>query len=69
MQKALFKGYRQHRCLTDQAISYVPLFLVIRALACIGWYSDRPEHDERSKISGLIEYSSNALEGALAMCS
>ena len=69
MQKALFKGYRQHRCLTDQAISYVPLFLVIRALAHIGWYSDRPEHDERSNISGLIEYSSNALEGALAMCS
>ena len=68
MQKALFKGYRQHRCLSDQAISYVPLFLVIRALACIGWYSDRPELDEQN-VSRLIEYSSNALEGALAMCS
>ena len=69
MQNSLFKGYRNHRHLSDQAISYVPLFLVIRALASIGWFSDRPEHDERAGISGLVEYASDALERALAACS
>ena len=69
VQNSLFEGYRQHRRLSDQAISYVPLFLVIRALALVGWFSDRPEHDERADITGLVDYAADALERALAACS
>jgi len=69
LQDSLFEGYRKHRHLTDESISYVPLFLVIRALVSIGWFSDRPEHDERADIIGLVSYAVDALERSLAVCS
>ena len=69
MQNALFEGYRKRRRLTDESISYVPLFLVIRAVVLVGWFSARPEHDERADIAGLIGYATDALERSLAACS
>ena len=68
LQDSLFEGYRKHRHLTDDSVSYVPLFLVIRALVLIGWFSDRPEHDDRSDIAGLYDYGVSALDQALAAC-
>ena len=68
LQDSLFEGYRKHRHLTDESISYVPLFLVIRALVSIGWFSDRPEHDGRADIKGLYDYGVSALDQALAAC-
>ena len=68
MQDALFDGYRKQRRLTDEAIRYVPLFLVIRALASIGWFSARPEHDKCADVSGYFEYAADTLGEALAIC-
>jgi len=42
---ALLEGYRLHRPLADQDIDMLHTFLVIRGLALIGWYHQRPEHD------------------------
>lgn len=68
MYTSLVEGYRRYRYLSDQTLAYLPLFLVIRALALIGWLSDRPEHDERSYLPDLIAYAQQHLDDALLLC-
>lgn len=48
VQEALLEGYREHRPLSDRDISLLPMFLLIRGMALIGWVHQRPEHDEAS---------------------
>jgi len=48
VKKAVLKGYRKHRPLTDQDASHLPLFLLIRGLALIGWVHQRPEHNSKT---------------------
>ena len=43
IQAAFLAGYRRHRDLTEQAEALIPMFLLIRALAEIGWLHQRPE--------------------------
>lgn len=43
IQAAFLAGYRRHRALTDQAEALIPMFLLVRALAEIGWLYQRPE--------------------------
>ena len=44
LQEALFDGYRVHRELTRQDVSLLPDFLLVRGMAVIGWFYQRPEH-------------------------
>ena len=51
---ALIAGYRTERTFDDTAIELLPMFLVIRALALLGWIHDRPELDNSHRLPGLI---------------
>ncbi|NUS70426.1 MAG: phosphotransferase [Ensifer adhaerens] len=43
IEAALISGYRSRRALPDEALSGLPLFLVLRSLTYIGWFASRPE--------------------------
>ena len=40
---AVFEGYRETRPLDAESATLLPVFLLVRALALIGWLADRPE--------------------------
>ena len=40
---AVLRGYRSRRPLTDEAAALIPMFLLIRRLASVGWVMHRPE--------------------------
>ncbi|MFC1689739.1 phosphotransferase enzyme family protein [Pseudomonadota bacterium] len=44
LQEALIDGYCLHRNLTLQDVSLLSDFLLVRAMAVIGWFYQRPEH-------------------------
>jgi Ser/Thr protein kinase RdoA (MazF antagonist) len=44
IRAALLEGYRQHRPLTEQDVDLLPVFLLIRGMAIIGWFHQRAEH-------------------------
>ena len=44
LQGALFDGYRLHRELTQQDAGLLSDFLLVRGMAVIGWFYQRPEH-------------------------
>lgn len=43
MVKAVFEGYREFRPLNAESTDLLPLFLLVRALASVGWVAARPE--------------------------
>ena len=43
---ALLDGYRKHRPLAKRDIEMLPVFLLVRGMAIIGWFHQRPEHAE-----------------------
>lgn len=42
--KAMLEGYREHRSLAEQDVEMLSVFLLIRGMAIIGWFHQRPEH-------------------------
>lgn len=44
LRAALLDGYREHRPLAMRDIEMLPTFLLIRGMAIIGWFHQRPEH-------------------------
>lgn len=49
LQGALLDGYRERRPLAQSDIDMLPAFLLIRGMAIIGWYHQRPEHGHDSE--------------------
>ena len=45
IQAAFVRGYRARRPLSEATIALIPMFLLIRGLAQIGWLGQRPEID------------------------
>ena len=45
LQAALLRGYREQRPLAQSDIDILPTFVLIRGMAVIGWYLQRPEHE------------------------
>ena len=43
IEAAFLRGYRTARGITDAALALVPMFMLIRGLASIGWIAQRPE--------------------------
>lgn len=41
---ALLAGYRNHRTLAGRDVDMLPAFMLIRGMAIIGWFHERPEH-------------------------
>jgi Ser/Thr protein kinase RdoA (MazF antagonist) len=41
---ALLEGYREHRPLARRDVQILPTFILVRGLATIGWFHQRPEH-------------------------
>lgn len=42
-ERAFVRGYRSMRPLSDQIVALLPMFRLVRGLAQIGWYHQRPE--------------------------
>lgn len=45
LEGAFLKGYRAVRAISDDALALLPMFRLIRGMAQIGWYHQRPEHN------------------------
>jgi Ser/Thr protein kinase RdoA (MazF antagonist) len=43
IERAFFRGYRTARPLSDDAVASIPTFRLIRWMASIGWFHQRPE--------------------------
>jgi len=63
LQAALLRGYRARRPLGAEAEALLPMFLLARRLAVIGWLHQRPEIDPGPR---LAELKTLALAGCLA---
>jgi len=67
---ALLAGYREHRTLAERDVEMLPSFLLIRGMAIIGWFGQRPEHEGskffeevKSWVLEQCEYSNAPGEG------
>ncbi len=56
LRDALVAGYREVRPLGDATVALLPLFLLIRALATIGWISARPELGHADYLQRMVAY-------------
>ncbi len=63
---ALIAGYRSERSLSEAAIELLPMFLLIRSLALLGWLHARPEHNKGNRVRNLIQSACRQAE-ALGM--
>lgn len=55
IREALIAGYRSERDLDDATLELLPVFLLIRALALLGWIHGRPELGSSKRLPRLIE--------------
>jgi len=55
IRDACIAGYRSVRAITDQDLALLPMFLLIREMAQIGWYGQRPELPRSSSLARLRE--------------
>ncbi|MXX65564.1 MAG: hypothetical protein F4Z40_00780 [Chloroflexi bacterium] len=51
----MLTGYRSLRPISDEAVALIPLFLVIRSLASIGWRWERPDLGRGATIPQLVD--------------
>jgi len=66
IKEALIAGYRSHRSISDDDLELLPLFILIRALASLGWLNDRPEVDLYEFLPMLIEFTCEGASELLA---
>jgi Ser/Thr protein kinase RdoA (MazF antagonist) len=52
-ERAFLRGYRTTRAIAGNALALIPMFLLIRGLAIIGWIHQRPELDRSRYLVGL----------------
>jgi Ser/Thr protein kinase RdoA (MazF antagonist) len=55
LEQAMIRGYRQERSLADRDLALVPLFLLVRTLALMGWTHARPELSNPKRMPRLID--------------
>jgi Ser/Thr protein kinase RdoA (MazF antagonist) len=66
VRDALIAGYRSERPLSDAAIDLLPIFLLVRSLALLGWLNERPEHRSSKWVQGLIDTACVQAEALLS---
>ena len=62
-ERAYVAGYRSVRPISDETLMLVPIFRLVRGLAQIGWYHQRPELDRSARFN---EMKAGVLEQCLA---
>lgn len=50
IERAFLSGYRANRPVSDEALSLIPQFRLIRWMATIGWFHQRPELNRPSSV-------------------
>jgi Ser/Thr protein kinase RdoA (MazF antagonist) len=55
-QAACIDGYRSVRAITDQDLALLPMFSLIRGMAQIGWYHQRPELPRSANLLRLKDH-------------
>jgi Ser/Thr protein kinase RdoA (MazF antagonist) len=68
IQQALVRGYRTRRALGDEAVALIPMFLLIRGLAQIGWLHQRPEIDASATIRATADRLCAQCEAFVVPC-
>ena len=63
---AMIDGYRRHREVDDETVARIPLFLLIRSLASIGWIAARPELDHGDRTAWLMRLVEESADDVLA---
>lgn len=53
---AFLAGYRSVRTISDEDLTLLPMFLLIRDMAILGWYHQRPELPQTAELSRLKEH-------------
>ena len=66
-QTALIGGYQRRRQIDEQALTLIPLFLLIRALNSIGWADARPELGHPEYGPRLANYVEKRAESVLSL--
>ena len=59
---ALIASYRSERAFSDAAIEMLPMFLLVRTLALLGWIHERPEHNRGERLRRLIRLACAQVE-------
>ena len=65
IRDALIAGYRRVRAVADDVVALVPLFLLIRSLASIGWIAARPELPHGDRATWLMRHVEAAADDVL----
>ena len=60
IQLTMVEGYQTQRDLSDEDLSLLELFIVVRTLALIGWASARPELGKDDYLAFLIDKACRA---------
>ena len=60
LEGALLDGYCEYRGLSAKDISMLPVFLLVRGMAIIGWYHLRPEHSGSPMFEKNKQWALNA---------
>ena len=64
LRAALLNGYGELRALEKRDIEMLPAFLLIRGMAIIGWYHQRPEHANSENFEKLKNWVLDASNSA-----
>jgi Ser/Thr protein kinase RdoA (MazF antagonist) len=53
---ACVAGYRNVRLITEEDLAMLPLFLLVRGMAEIGWFADRPENATPAELTATKDF-------------
>jgi len=53
---ACVEGYRNVRPITEEDLAMLPLFLLVRGMAEIGWFADRPENATPAELTAMKDF-------------
>jgi Ser/Thr protein kinase RdoA (MazF antagonist) len=53
LERAYLAGYRSVRPLSEETEASLPMFRLVRGLATIGWFHQRPELDTRARFEAM----------------
>ncbi len=66
IRDALLAGYRSRREIGEEDLALLPMFVVVRMLASLGWLNDRPEVDLYALLPVLTELACDRARQLLA---
>jgi Ser/Thr protein kinase RdoA (MazF antagonist) len=53
---ACVEGYRNVRSVAEEDLAMLPLFLLVRGMAEIGWFADRPENATPAQLTAMKDF-------------